>query len=68
MDEIFTSGFPIRYSIVCPSQIYAFELKIDIFSELPLQTNRVLLYDGKTGNTLLYKVLTAKQTSFSYLP
>ncbi|MFZ4462090.1 MAG: hypothetical protein ACOYN2_06445 [Patescibacteria group bacterium] len=68
MDEIFTSGFPIRYSIQCPAPINIFNLKVDIFSELPLQTNRVLLYDGKTGNTLLYKVLTAKQTAFSYAP
>ncbi len=68
VDEIFTSGFPVRYRVKCPAKIDGFSLHVEIFSELPLQTNRVLLYDGKTGNTILYKVFTAKQTEYVYTP
>lgn len=60
VDEIFTKGFPVAYSAICGSDLKNFEYSLRIFTELPLQTNRVLVYEGKTGRTLSYKVLTSK--------
>lgn len=66
IDEIFTKGFPVSYSIVCTSAVPKFSYQLNIFTELPLQTNRILWYDGKTGTPLSYKVLTAKISKAVY--
>lgn len=66
IDEIFTKGFPVSYSIACKSSIPQFAYQLNIFTELSLQTNRILWYDGKTGNPLSYKVLTAKISKAVY--
>ncbi len=60
VDEIFTKWFPVAYSIICQNDLNSFAYSIKIFIEQPLQTNRVLLYEGTTWNTLAYKVLTSK--------
>jgi ABC-type nickel/cobalt efflux system permease component RcnA len=60
VDEIFTKWFPVAYSIVCQNNLNSFAYSIKIFIEQPLQTNRVLLYEGSTWNALAYKVLTSR--------
>lgn len=66
VDEIFTKGFPVSYSISCESPLDRFGYSVGIYTELPLQTNRVLMYDGKTGSPMSYKVLTAKISKASF--
>lgn len=66
IDEIFTKGFPVSYAIVCASAVPKFNYQLNIFTQLPLQTNRILWYDGKTGTPLSYKVLTAKISKAQY--
>lgn len=39
-----------------------------MYTELPLQTNRVLIYDRLSGKPLSYKVLTSKITKSEYIP
>lgn len=48
VDEIFTKGFPVSYTISCANGLESFAYRLDIYTEYPLQTNRVLIYDGQT--------------------
>lgn len=65
VDEIFSEGFPVSYSFSCPQDISKLSVRIRIFEELPLQTNRLTIIGG-TGETLAYKVLTPIISDFEY--
>lgn len=67
VDEIFSEGFPVSYDFSCSSPIKDFlDVRISIFADLPLQTNRVKVYDA-VGNPLGYKVLTSSIVSHVFV-
>jgi ABC-type nickel/cobalt efflux system permease component RcnA len=67
VDDIFTRGFPVSYTATCQNAVDTFEYSVAIYRELPLQTNRVRIL-GNDGNSLSYRVLTARLVSAKYDP
>lgn len=65
VDEIFSEGFPVSYSFDCGVPVSDFSISVKIFQEIPLQTNRLTVFDSK-GKTLAYKVLTPVLPDFSF--
>lgn len=55
----------MAYSFSCGESVSKVDVKIRIFEELPLQTNRFTLLSSD-GNVLAYKVLTPIVAKFSY--
>lgn len=66
--KIATDGLWVNYSFKCEEKIQNFDLKLDYFTNFPLQTNRIILYDYnnwiKNLKPILYKVLTSKIANF----
>lgn len=60
VDDLFIKGFPVEYRVNCKASVRSFTYKLWIYTHLPLQTNRVSIYDWKTGERVSYKVLTSK--------
>ncbi len=59
--DILSEWFKVTYKIVCDENISDFTLVVDYFTNFPLQTNRVKLYNlNEWINAILYKVLTPK--------
>lgn len=66
VDEIFAKGFPVSYVFRCPSVVSgSLAVRNEIFVDLPLQTNRVSVYDAQ-GATIGYKVLTSAITRHEF--
>lgn len=65
IDEVYSGWFPISYRFACSSQIDTPIIRITFLNEVPLQTNRLYIYQtfsGKLQRTA-YKVLNAKKDS-----
>lgn len=59
--NIVTDWFKISYKIECKNRINNFNLEINYFTNFPLQTNKVKIYNlNKWIDLMLYKVLTPK--------
>lgn len=65
IDEIYSGWFPISYTFNCSNTIVSPLIKITFLNEVPLQTNRLYIY--QTFSWVLqrtaYKVLNAKKDS-----
>lgn len=61
-DEIYnilTDWFHVSYKIECSDKINNFKIEENLFTNFPLQTNKVKIYDlNNWVNSILYKVLT----------
>jgi nickel/cobalt transporter (NicO) family protein len=68
IDDLFIKGFPVEYIATCNKPLASFGYKLQIYTHLPLQTNRVSIYDWKSWNRLSYKVLTAKIDTAIFQP
>jgi ABC-type nickel/cobalt efflux system permease component RcnA len=63
VDEIYSWGFPISYTLQCSSLIEDALIKITFLNEVPLQTNRLYVYQTLSGvlQRTAYKVLNNKK-------
>ena len=65
IDEVYSGWFPISYRFNCSSHIDTPIIKITFLTEVPLQTNRLYIYQTFSGvlQRSAYKVLNAKKDS-----
>jgi ABC-type nickel/cobalt efflux system permease component RcnA len=65
IDEIYSGWFPISYTFYCSDKIQDPIVKITFLNEVPLQTNRLYIYQtlSWTLQRTAYKVLNAKKDS-----
>lgn len=66
VDEIFANGFPISYTISCPTDIITPIITINICTEVQLQTNRLYVYESIPNASPIkrdYRVLNVHKNS-----
>ena len=66
VDEIFRNGFPISYTITCPTDITTPIITINICTEVQLQTNRLYVYESILNASPVkrdYRVLNVHKNS-----
>lgn len=65
IDEVYAGWFPISYTFTCTEKIHNPIIKITFLNEVPLQTNRLYIYQTFSGvlQRTAYKVLNAKKDS-----
>ena len=66
VDEIFQSGFPISYTITCPTDIITPIITINICTEVQLQTSRLYVYESIPNASPVkrdYRVLNVHKNS-----
>ncbi len=63
VDEIYSGWFPISYTLQCSSHIDNALIRITFLKEVPLQTNRLYVYQTLSGSLqrTAYKVLNNKK-------
>jgi hypothetical protein len=70
IDELFRSGMPISYTIICDGEIISPVITINICTDVQLQTNRLYIYqgDGKTPPVQRdYRVLNVRKNTHTIL-
>ena len=68
IDEIFTRGFPISYTITCDEVIESPIATIRFLTEVPLQTNKLNIYHSLSGGEserIDYSILNRKKESLN---
>jgi ABC-type nickel/cobalt efflux system permease component RcnA len=68
IDEIFTRGFPISYTITCDELIESPIATIRFLTEVPLQTNKLNIYrslPGGNSEKIDYSILNLKKESLN---
>ena len=65
IDEVYGGGFPISYTFTCLESIKNPLIRITFMNEVPLQTNRLYIYQTLSGQLQRtdYKVLNARKDS-----
>lgn len=65
IDEVYSWWFPISYTFTCSEKVHDPVIKITFLNEVPLQTNRLYIYQTLSGTLqrTAYKVLNAKKDS-----
>ncbi len=65
IDEVYSAWFPISYTFTCSEKISTPIIRITFLNEVPLQTNRLYVYQSFSGELqrTAYKVLNAKKDS-----
>lgn len=65
IDEVYSAWFPISYTFSCSEKVVTPLIKITFLNEVPLQTNRLYIYQTLSGTLTRtdYKVLNAKKDS-----
>lgn len=65
IDEVYSRWFPISYTFSCTEKVVTPMIKITFLNEVPLQTNRLYIYQTLSGTLTRtdYKVLNAKKDS-----
>ncbi len=65
VDEVYSAWFPISYTFTCSEGINTPIIRITFLNEVPLQTNRLYVYQTFSGSLqrTTYKVLNAKKDS-----
>lgn len=63
IDEVYSGGFPISYTFTCSEGIKNPLIRITFMNEVPLQTNRLYIYQTLSGQLQRtdYKVLNARK-------
>lgn len=63
IDEVYSGWFPISYTFTCSEKVVTPLIKITFLNEVPLQTNRLYIYQTLSGQLLRtdYKVLNSKK-------